>query len=159
MPIMLLTVLPDFDQRTPLTRKSPRIVWQQRYEGVAVVAYQGGKAVACISGPWSSKFVLTWWEPMPGGQLEIFDTQDDAMQAVERRISVFACGRQIEVVAVTGNGPAPDRNESWFTMLLRAFLPRRRHTGATQPGRVHELRQRYLNEDTDLSGLHFSANT
>jgi hypothetical protein len=95
---------------------------------------------------------------MPGGQLEIFDTQDDAMQAVERRISVFACGRQIEIVAVTGNGPAPDRNESWFSMLLRAFLPRRRHTGATQPGRVQELRQRYLNEDTDLSGLHFSAN-
>ena len=70
--IMLLSVLPDFDQRTPHVapvRKPSRIVWQQRYEGVAVVAYQGGKAVACISGPWSSKYVLTWWEPMPGGQL------------------------------------------------------------------------------------------
>ena len=155
---MLLTVLPDFDQQHPsLTRKSPRIVWQQRYEGVAVVAYQGGKAVACISGPWSSKYVLTWWEPMPGGQLEIFDTQDEAMQAVERRISVFACGRPIEVVAVTGESHAPDRNESWCAMLLRAFLPRRRRASATHPRRVHELRQRYLNADTDLSGLNFSA--
>jgi hypothetical protein len=157
---MLLTFLPDFDQHTPhaaLTRKPARIVWQQRYEGIAVVAYQGGKAMACISGPWSSKYVLTWWEPMPGGQLEIFDTQEDAMQAVERRIQVYACGRPVEVFIVDGNAPAPERNYSWLTLLLRTFFPGHHRARGVNPEHVHALRRRYLNEGADLTGLSFNA--
>lgn len=155
---MLLAALPDFDQRTPHAapaRKPSRMVWQQRYDGIAMVAYQGGRAMACVSGPWSSKFVLTWWEPMPGGQLEIFDTQDDAMQAVERRVAVYACGRPAEVFVVTGKSTPAGREASWLSMLRRAFLPRRR--AAVPSARVHQMRQRYLNEETDLSGLSFSA--
>ena len=157
---MLLSVLPDFDQRIPHVapvRKPSRIVWQQRYEGIALVAYQGGKAVACVSGPWSGKYVLTWWEPMPGGQLEIFDTVDQACEAVERRINVLACGRPAEVHAVDMSHPAEEPSASWFEMLLRAFLPSRRRKHAVDVGSLQQLRQRYFAQETDLSGLNFSA--
>lgn len=157
---MLLSVLPDFDQRTPHAtpaRKPTRIVWQERYEGIAVVAYQGGKAVAGISGPWSGKYALTWWDPMPGGQLEIFDTLTEARESVERRMHAYASGRAAEVFAVTDGSPAPDRHDSWFSLLLRALVPNRRRTSGSRPGRAQEMRQRYLNQETDLSGLNFSA--
>lgn len=157
---MLLSAFPDFDQRTPCVspaRKPSRIIWQQRYEGIAVVAYQGGKAVACVSGPWSGKYVLTWWEPMPGGQLEILDTREDAMQAVERRIQVYASSRPVEVFVVDGNGPAPERNDSWFTLLRRTFFPRRRGARAVKAQQLDALRRKYLNEQADLTGLHFNA--
>lgn len=156
---MLLSVLPDFDQRTPHVapaRKPSRIIWQQRYEGIALVAYQGGRAVSCVSGPWSGKYVLTWWEPMPGGQLEIFDTQEDATQAVERRMQVFASSRPVEIFVVAGNGPAPERNDSWFTLLLRTFFPGRR-ARAVKAQHLDAMRRRYLNEDADLTGLNFNA--
>src|SRR4051794_8182504 len=38
------------------------IDWRQRYEGVLMVAYLDGKAVAGISGPWPvNQYALTWW--------------------------------------------------------------------------------------------------
>ena len=156
---MLLSVLPDFDQRTPAaaTRKPSRIVWQQRYDGIAHVAYQGGKAMACISGPWSDKFVLTWWEPMPGGQLELYDSIDEARQSVERRLDVVASGRPAEVHTVAMESRQQTRSESWITLLRRTFFPARQRLAAANAENLQTLRRRYFAEETDLSGLNFGA--
>ena len=54
---------------TPATRS---LQWRSRYDGLVSVAYIDGKAVAGISGPWSGKYALTWWErPMPARELEL----------------------------------------------------------------------------------------
>ena len=58
--------------------------WGSRYGGLVTIALLDGKAVAGISGPWSGKFALTWWErPLPARQLELFDTLEDAKHEVE----------------------------------------------------------------------------
>src|SRR3954464_8726620 len=61
------------------------IDWRQRYEGVLMVAYLDGKAVAGISGPWPvNQYALTWWDrPVPSRQLELFDSFEAAQQRVE----------------------------------------------------------------------------
>jgi len=64
------------------------IEWRQRYEGVLMVAYLDGKAVAGVSGPWPvNQFALTWWDrPMPARQLELFDS----LAAAQRRVEEWA---------------------------------------------------------------------
>ena len=141
---MFVSVLSDFQQRTPhvAVRPASRIVWQERYEGIAIVAYRGGKAIAGISGPWSNRYVLTWWQPNPEGQLQIFDTLDAARQAVEARCQTTA---SIQIPAV--RMPRP----SW---LVRLFArPRRKQTARSLDAR----RQQAQREIPDLSGLSFSA--
>src|SRR3954452_14138339 len=98
---MFVSILSDFQQRAPhpVVRPVSRIVWQERYEGIAIVAYRGGKAIAGISGPWSNRYVLTWWQPNPEGQLEIFDTLQAARQAVESRCETQPL-RPIQIPAV-----------------------------------------------------------
>jgi hypothetical protein len=149
---MLLVTLPqDYDgSRAHTNRRRGRIVWQQRYDGIASVAYQGGKAIAGISGPWSNHFVLTWWEPMLGGQLEIFDTLEAAKLEVEHRTQSEGCGRRADAAC------AP--RVSWLDRL-RALLPQRHRERAcsTAPAAIEQLRQQYLRQDTDLSGLHLRA--
>ena len=144
---MFVSVLPDFQQRTPHTnpgRPASRVVWQQRYDGIAVVAYRGGKAIAGISGPWSNRYVLTWWQPNPAGQLEIFDTLDAARQAVEARCQA-ASSKSIQVPAV--RMPRP----SWLARLFA--WPRRKNPQHS----LDLIRQRSQREPADLSGLSFSA--
>ena len=144
---MFVSVLPDFQQRTPHSTARPahRVVWQERYEGIAVVAYRGGKAIAGISGPWSNRYVLTWWQPNPAGQLEIFDTLDAARAAVEDHCRVEG-PRSIQIPAV--RMPRP----SW---IARLFAGSRRKP----PSTLELLRQRSQREEADLSGLSFSATT
>lgn len=140
---MLLSI-PEFSTSSPApATRSSRLVWQERYEGVAVVAYEGGKAIAGISGPWSNRFVLTWWQPNPNGQLEIFDTLDAAKQAVEAASGTTEC-KPIEIPAV--RMPRP----SLWTRLFGAPSRDSEHN-------VDLLRQRAQREYTDFSGLHFSA--
>ena len=58
--------------------------WRTRYDGLVTVAYIGSKAVAGISGPWSGKYALTWWErPMPARELELHDSLGSAQREVE----------------------------------------------------------------------------
>ena len=58
--------------------------WRSRYDGLVSVAYIDGKAVAGISGPWSGKYALTWWErPMPARELELHDSLGAAQREVE----------------------------------------------------------------------------
>ena len=143
---MFVSVLTDFQQRTPHTTVRPanRVVWQERYEGIAIVAYRGGKAIAGISGPWSNRYVLTWWQPNPAGQLEIFDTLDAAREAVETRCQALT-PKSIQIPAV--RMPRP----SW---VARLFARPRRNTGENS---LDLLRQRSQREPADLSGLSFSA--
>ena len=147
---MLLSLLPDFDQRSehPVpARKTSGIVWQERYEGIAVVAYVGGKAIAGISGPWSNHFALTWWVPNPDAQLQIFETLEEAKQAVEERCE-NAPPAPVNVPAV--RMPRP----SWLARLFAGS--RKRASEAAVP--VALLRQRALREhDEDLDGLSFTA--
>jgi len=145
--LMFVSVLPDFQQRTPHTaaRAFSRVIWQERYEGIAVVAYRGGKAIAGISGPWSNRYVLTWWQPNPVGQLEIFDTLEAARAAVEARCQSMAPTRSVQIPAL--RMPRP----SW---IARLFARPRHKTGASS---LDLLRQRSQREPADLSGLSFSA--
>src|SRR5580698_9337278 len=86
---MLLANFAPTEQAAPpsRTRTRGRIVWQDRYEGVATVAYQGGKAIAGISGPWSDRYVLTWWDqPHSPNQIELFETLAEAKEAVLVRV-------------------------------------------------------------------------
>jgi hypothetical protein len=151
MTLMLLTALPDFENCIPhvAARKSPRVVWQERYEGIAVVAYQGGKAIAGISGPWSNRYALTWWQVNPEGQFQIFDTLEDAMQAVERRAQATS-----SLPAPTQWPPAlrPQRPSLWAR--VRAWFAADENASAAA---VARLRQRCLNAEADLDGLHFNA--
>lgn len=141
---MFVSVLPDFRQRTPhaATRPANRVIWQERYEGIAIVAYRGGKAIAGISGPWSNRYVLTWWQPNPEGQLQIFDTLDAARQAVEARCQTSP---SIQIPAV--RMPRP----SWLARLF-AGPSRRKNTNS-----LDLLRQQSQREMPDLTGLSFNA--
>jgi hypothetical protein len=149
---MLLTALPAFDNRNPHAgaRDSAHVVWQQRYEGIAVVAYQGGKAIAGISGPWSNRYALTWWQVNPDGQFEIFDTLEEAMHAVELRVQ--ATSSSMPAPAQWPPALRPQRPSLWAR--VRAWFGSDENAGAAA---VARLRQRYLIAEADLSGLHFSA--
>jgi len=146
---MLLSLLPDFDQRCahPVpARKTSSIIWQERYEGIAVVAYLGGKAIAGISGPWSGHYALTWWIPNPDAQLEIFPTLDAAKQAVEQRCPSVA-PEPINVPAV--RMPRP----SWLARLFTRARKERSDCVAVTTLRRRALRQ----HDADLAAPSFSA--
>jgi hypothetical protein len=122
-------------------RGSGRIVWQQRYDGIAHVAYRGGKAIAGVSGPWSDRYVLIWWDrPLAPNPLELFLTLDEAMCAVERHAG--------QAVAELRTPLAPPRRRGW----LGAWWPRRRAARDTL-----DRRRRQLDDELDLSGLNFSA--
>ena len=155
---MLLTPLTDSDStpnRARSKRAPGRIVWQERYDGVAMVAHHGGKAVACISGPWSDRYVLTWWECSDTApQLELFDSLDAARLAVE------LCVRQERQIGDPLVTPS-NRREGFCMRTLRAigrFFSRRRKRNRIGSARsMDELRRRHFGESTDLSGLHFRA--
>src|SRR5882757_6463017 len=76
------------DLRDTVSPSDDLIDWRQRYEGVLMVAYLDGKAVAGISGPWPvNQYALTWWDrPMPARQLELFDS----FAAAQRRVEEWA---------------------------------------------------------------------
>lgn len=155
---MLLTTLSDSDMTVPRNRDKrnrARIVWQQRYDGVATVAYHGGKALACVSGPWSDRYVLTWWECNDvAPQLELFDSLDAAKLAVEQ------CVHQERRIGDPLAGPSPAR-VSWmqrcFAALGKLFSRRRKRDGVWATRSVEDLRRHRFGENTDLSGLHFRA--
>lgn len=125
-----------------VSRGSGRIVWQQRYEGIARVAYRGGKAIAGLSGPWSDRYVLIWWDERPAqsNPLELFETIEAAMRAVEERIG------QALPAAVASEPRSVPRRGWWIGNF-----------GRCRDGRIARLRRDSLGAETDLSGLNFCA--
>jgi hypothetical protein len=138
-----------------------RIDWRQRYEGVLMVAYLDGKAVAGISGPWPvNQYALTWWDrPVPARQLELFDSFEAAQQRVEewafRMRTIGLADRPSAndpILPETIASIAPMREdvalqESWLGRIREAIAPAPRRKALRQPA---------LNDD-DLRDIHFAA--
>jgi hypothetical protein len=141
------------------------IDWRQRYEGVLMVAYLDGKAVAGISGPWPvNQYALTWWDrPVPARQLELFDS----LAAAQRRVEEWAW--RMRTIGVVDRPPANDpilpeatisiapRQASWFGKLRDAIsAPPTPRAQRIPRDRLDALRYPPLNED-DLRDIHFAA--
>lgn len=142
---------------TELSRRD--LEWRTRYDGIVAVAHIGDKAVAGISGPWSGKYALTWWErPLPARQLELFDTLDDAKREVEEWATRMRSGLPVTVpplkTTIAAPAPAPVAKSSLIDHV-RSFLP---EFGRKRPQvDVERLRQQHAH-DADLGDLHFAAN-
>jgi len=141
------------------------IDWRQRYEGVLMVAYLDGKAVAGISGPWPvNQYALTWWDrPVPARQLELFDS----LSAAQRRVEEWAW--RMRTIGVVDRPPANDpilpeatvsiapRQASWFGKLRDAIsAPPAPRAQRIPRDKLDALRYPPLNED-DLRDIHFAA--
>ncbi len=163
------------------------IDWRQRYDGVLMVAYLDGKAVAGISGPWPvNQYALTWWDrPMPARQLELFDSLAAAQQRVEewawRMRTIGVIDRPpandpilpeatVSIVPTPSEPIRPGASGSIAPTLLAApssstWLDRLRDklTGASSERPVRATREklealRYPPlRDEDLHGIHFAA--
>ncbi len=142
------------------------IEWRQRYEGVLMVAYLDGKAVAGISGPWPvEQYALTWWDrPVPARQLELFDS----LAAAQRRVEEWAW--RMRTIGVIDRPPAndpllpeatvsiaPRKPTSLFDKLRDAFGGAPAPRGRAAPReRIEALRYPPLNDD-ELRDIHFAA--
>ena len=142
------------------------IEWRQRYEGVLMVAYLDGKAVAGVSGPWPvNQYALTWWDrPMPARQLELFDS----LAAAQRRVEEWAW--RMRTIGVIDRPPANDPmlpeatvsiaprrpQPSLFDKLRDAFgAPAQKRRPFTRE-QIEAMRYAPLNDD-DLRDIHFGA--
>ncbi|GAA0716571.1 hypothetical protein [Dokdonella soli] len=157
-----------FQQRSGCARLRPAdcpVEWRSRYDGLVAIAYVDGKAVAGISGPWSDKFALTWWErPLPQRQLELFDSLQDAKHEVEAwavRVRNGYSSAPTDVHAAAPNllPMLVPVAKSGLLDQIRALLPEfaRRRTGASSRETIERMRERHAHQDIDLSGLHFAA--
>lgn len=126
------------------SRTCGRIVWQQHYEGISHVAYRCGKAIAGVSGPWSDRYVLIWWDQRPAAShpLELFETMEAAKGAVEERV-----GQAVPAFATVPGDPRSRSHRSWWA----GIWPQRRRA------RTVPLRRCPSDAEIDLSGLNFSA--
>jgi hypothetical protein len=157
---MLVLSLPSSDSgipRHPQRRRRGGIVWQPHYEGFTTVAYQSGKAMAGISGPWSGQYVLIWWEQtQPIREVELFDSLEEAKQAVAQRIAPDA-GNQLQCLLGVLRGVSAKPRPSWLSRLRRwmfTYSPSAERRGQT---RLVDHRRRRDNEQTDLRGLNLRA--
>jgi hypothetical protein len=152
---------------TPTTATMSRpLEWRSRYDGLVSVAYIGGKAVAGISGPWSGKFALTWWErPMPSRQLELHDSMEAAKNEVEDwALRMNSGGYDLPLPQLIPLGPARNdtsvdaaaqRQPGLFDRVRAALLPLLQPSASEK---IDRLRRAHVHNEPDLSGLHFAAN-
>ena len=147
---------------------SNELKWRSRYDGLVMIAQIGGKAVAGISGPWSGKFALTWWDrPLPARQLELYESMDAAQQEVEMWAERMRTGgfsitaaeplAGASLRSIPTRSPAP-RHEHFFDRM-RALLPRfaRSRTRRASSETIERLRYQQGCSDADISDLHFAA--
>lgn len=134
--------------------------WRSRYDGLVAIAYIDGKAVAGISGPWSGKYALTWWErPMPARELELHDSLGAAQREVEEwALRMHSEGYVLPLPTTATPAPisfAPKAaRKPGLIDRLFALLP-------MQPSaseKIERLRHARAGNDPDLGGLHFAAN-
>lgn len=149
------------------------IEWRGQYDGLVSVAYIGGKAVAGISGPWSGKFALTWWDrPLPARQLELFDSMEQAQGEVEQwAMRMHTGGYSVPLVHPTPQAAArakaaraqvdserAERPAGLFDRVLTLIPQFSRKPHGSPSETIERLRRVQVCRDTDLSGLHFAAN-
>jgi hypothetical protein len=164
------------------TQTDALIDWRQRYEGVLMVAYLDGKAVAGISGPWPvNQYALTWWDrPMPARQLELFGS----LAAAQKRVEEWAL--RLRTIGVIDRPPAndpilpeatvsilvdapvsklPDATVSMAPRAQTSWLGKLREAiGGTPTPRAKPVPRERLDalrypplRDDDLQGIHFAA--
>lgn len=157
---MLVLSLPSTDHgtpRQPQRRRRGGIVWQPHYEGFTTIAYQNGKAIAGISGPWSGQYVLIWWEhAQPIREVELFDSLEEAKQAVAQRIAPDA-GSHLQGLLGALRLQSSGERPSWLGRLRRWMFT---YSPAVEGGaqtRLVDHRRRRDNEETDLRGLNLRA--
>ncbi|MEO5627150.1 MAG: hypothetical protein ABIQ70_14170 [Dokdonella sp.] len=163
---------PGFSAPASLAGAYHSIEWRTRYDGLVSIAQVEGKAVAGISGPWSGKFALTWWErPLPARQLELYDSMDEAKREVElwaerMRTGGYSAPASLEararLRAVPDSAPAPMQapamHASLFDRVLTLFPQFARAKSRSSSGEtIDRLRRTQTCRETDLSGLHFAA--
>ncbi|MEP7042922.1 MAG: hypothetical protein ABI843_07655 [Dokdonella sp.] len=137
--------------------------WRTRYDGIVAIAHIGDKAVAGVSGPWSGKFALTWWErPLPARQLELFDTLEEAKREVEDWALRMRSGYPSSIPPAK-----PDATIATTPMLIakpgligqvRALLPDFGRKRTRPLSNVERLRQQQAHDDSAVDDLHFAAN-
>ena len=153
---MLVLSVPPTDQESPPRPKRRRrggVVWQPHYEGFTTVAYQNGKAIAGISGPWSGQYVLIWWEQaQPIREVELFDSIDEAKQVVAQRLAPDSAKQLRGLFGLFRRQPTSESGSSWLGGLRRWVR------GLSRPKtRLVDHRRRHAGEETDLRGLNIRA--
>ena len=149
--LMVATTIPAH----PSQRRYRRVVWRQRYDGFLTVAYRSGYAIAGISGPWTDRYVLTWWpHPAAAQSIELYDSIEAAKDAVLQRMHDHCADCSVEIPAVPQGSRALPKRSTWLARLRAMFAP--------APSRslmlaTRQMRQRLAGSDVDLSGLHFNA--
>jgi hypothetical protein len=140
--------------------------WRSRYDGLVSVAYIDGKAVAGISGPWSGKYALTWWErPMPARELELHDSLGSAQREVEEWALRMHSGNYALPLpeAVTQALPLSVQRQYAANSAVRKaglFERVRSLLPLSQPSnseKIERLRLASAHAEPDLRGLHFAA--
>jgi hypothetical protein len=132
----------------------PMVTWRSRYNGFVAIAYLDDKAIAGISGPWSERFALTWWDrPLPA--LELFDSLEEARQKVEDwalRVSNGYAVAALEPVRESIRQPG-------VFGRMRALMPDLGRHKSPTPARetIAQLRRRHQLHGNDIGDLHFAA--
>lgn len=143
--------------RRPQRHARGGIVWQPHYEGFTTIAYRNGKAIAGISGPWSGQYVLIWWEhAQPIREVELFDSLEEAKQAVAQRLAPDA-GHHLQGLLGSLRRAPDSARPSWFRRLRRWMLTYSSRSDRDGRTRLVDHRRRRDNEETDLSGLNLRA--
>jgi hypothetical protein len=157
---MLVSTLPSSEPGTPhqpQRRRRGGIVWQPHYEGFTTVAYQSGKAIAGISGPWSNQYVLIWWEhAQPIRQVELFDSLEEAKLAVAQRLAPDV-GNHLQGLLDALLRPSARPRTSWFGRLRHWLLTYSPGLARDAQTRLVDHRRRHAGEETDLRGLNLRA--
>jgi len=149
-------VKPFYERYLP-RRGRGNIVWRAHTEGFATTAYRDGHAIAGISGPWASQYVLIWWHPsQPTHEVEVFDSLKDAKRAVARS-STPPAETHLDVLLANLRRENVLPQPPWFrrvTSGLVGFWQRR----SSRTQRYFERAWRTDDDDeTDLTGLDFRA--
>jgi hypothetical protein len=146
-----------FDGCAPCARRD--VEWRTRYDGIVAVAHINDRAVAGISGPWSGKFALTWWErPLPARQLELFDSLEDAKREVETWALRMRSGYPSGLPGTTAQADARVAKAGLIDQM-RALLPdfSRKRTRPSPRENIERMRHEHACNDADPGDLHFAA--
>jgi len=156
---MLVLAHPASDNDLPREprRRARAIVWRAHTEGFATIAYRDGRAIAGISGPWSQQYVLIWWQPsQPIREVEVFDSFDDAKQAVALSSGPVA-NSHLDALLATLRHEYVVPKPTWLRRLGRWLAGASTDkASAGNTGKKLAVR-RTADEITDLRGLNFRA--
>jgi hypothetical protein len=157
---MLVLTHPSFDHnapREPRRRSRGAIVWQAHTEGFATTAYRDGHAIAGISGPWSNQYVLIWWQPsQPIREVEVFDSLEEAKQAVASGGAARA-PTQLDALLATLRRDYVLPRPTWLQRISRLSKRFARTQERAIPSARGRGRHAPHGEETDLRGLNFRA--